>query len=416
VAEEVPLPVVACQSWQLLGALARRRDLDEATACLERARAVATQHRLPIWEIHALVRLGNDDAIREGRLDRLVQAREQAARAGAVTAMYQAEVSIAMQTVLRGDFATAETLIEQVLAPVSRLKHVESTQYVLVAKAAMFGHQGQRRAMEAALAEFRHWQGGASAHVPLVDGLARAFCALAEEDRPQAIADLRRAVAAEEENPTVFHLAGRNGLRLLLEALTGEASLARHAAMSASAVSRLRWNRHFALLAYAILLGRAGRPDPARIAMAEAWRTGEPYAMARHLGLRLVGEAALADGWGKPVHWLRTAEEYFHGTGMVAVASACRGLLRTAGFSVAPRRTGTERIPRAFRELGLTVREYEILELLMDRHANRVIAERLHISPRTVEKHVANLLVKTGQPDRVSLSGYAAQRLTDHPG
>jgi DNA-binding CsgD family transcriptional regulator/tetratricopeptide (TPR) repeat protein len=416
VAEEVPLPVVACQSWQLLAALVRRRDLDEATACLERARAVAARHRLPIWEIHALLRQGNDDAYRAGSLDRLAQAREQAARAGAVTVMHQAEISIAMQTVLRGDFATAETLIEQVLAPIRRLKHVESTQYVLVAKAALFGHQGQRRAMEAALAEFREWNGGASTLVPLADGLARAFCGLTEEDRPQAIADLRRAVAAEEENPTIFYLAGRSGLRLLLEALTGEASLARHAAMSASAASGLRWNRHLTLLAYAILLGRAGRPDPARAAMAEAWRTGEPYAMARHLGLRLVGEAALADGWGQPVRWLRTAEEYFHGAGMTAVASACRGLLRTAGFSVAPRRTGTERIPRAFRELGLTVREYEVLELLMDRHANRVIAERLHISPRTVEKHVANLLVKTGQSDRVSLSGYATQRLADHPG
>jgi ATP/maltotriose-dependent transcriptional regulator MalT len=416
VAEEVPLPVVACQSWQLLGALTRRRDLDEATACLERARSVAAQHRLPIWEIHALVRLGNDDALREGRLDRLAQAREQAARAGAVTAMYQAEASIAMQTVLRGDFATAATRIERVLAPVSRLKHVESTQYVLLAQAALHGHQGDRRGMEAALTEFRRWDGAASPHMPVAFGLARGFCALIEENRPQAVVDLDRAVAAEEENPTVFHLAGRNGLHLLLGVLTGQAGWSRYEAVTARSTSRLRWNRHFTLLAHAILLGRAGRTDPARAAVAQAWRAGEPYAMARHLGLRLVGERALADGWGTPVEWLRVAEEYFHGAGMMAVASACRGLLRTAGVSVAPRRGGAERIPRAFRQLGLTVREHEVLELLMDHHANRVIAERLHISPRTVEKHVASLLMKTGQPDRVSLSGYAARRLADEAG
>ncbi|HEX7309340.1 LuxR C-terminal-related transcriptional regulator [Lentzea sp.] len=39
---------------------------------------------------------------------------------------------------------------------------------------------------------------------------------------------------------------------------------------------------------------------------------------------------------------------------------------------------------------------------------NKAIGTRLHISPRTVEKHVASLIAKTGQPDRESLSAYAA--------
>ena len=102
VADRVPLPVVACQAWQLLGALLRSTDPDEATACLERARATAVRHDLPIWEIHALVRLGNDDALRDGRLDRLEQARNQATLVGAVTARYQAEQSIALYTIAAG--------------------------------------------------------------------------------------------------------------------------------------------------------------------------------------------------------------------------------------------------------------------------------------------------------------------------
>ena len=49
-----------------------------------------------------------------------------------------------------------------------------------------------------------------------------------------------------------------------------------------------------------------------------------------------------------------------------------------------------------------------MLELLADRFGNQVIASRLHISPRTVEKHVAALLSKIGRPNRWELGAYAA--------
>ena len=59
------------------------------------------------------------------------------------------------------------------------------------------------------------------------------------------------------------------------------------------------------------------------------------------------------------------------------------------------------------RKLGVTVRESEVGRLLAQRIPNKGIAKRLHISPRTVEKHVANLLTKTGQQDRDSFASYA---------
>ena len=128
--------------------------------------------------------------------------------------------------------------------------------------------------------------------------------------------------------------------------------------------------------------------------------------MARHLGLRLV--APEAEAWGDPVTWLRAAEEHFHQAGIPAVASACRGLLRQAGAPVQQRRSGTEQVPKQLRGHGVTVREFEVFVLLADRMGNKAIGTRLHISPRTVEKHVASLIAKTGQPDRESLSAYAA--------
>jgi DNA-binding NarL/FixJ family response regulator len=57
---------------------------------------------------------------------------------------------------------------------------------------------------------------------------------------------------------------------------------------------------------------------------------------------------------------------------------------------------------------GVTVREYEVLRLLVERLGNREIAEQLSLSLRTVEKHVSSLIAKTGQPNRVALSKFGA--------
>jgi DNA-binding NarL/FixJ family response regulator len=43
---------------------------------------------------------------------------------------------------------------------------------------------------------------------------------------------------------------------------------------------------------------------------------------------------------------------------------------------------------------------------------NIEIAERLFLSPRTVERHVASLRQRTGQPDRARLIAYAREHLT----
>ncbi|WP_443050122.1 LuxR C-terminal-related transcriptional regulator [Streptomyces sp. F8] len=70
------------------------------------------------------------------------------------------------------------------------------------------------------------------------------------------------------------------------------------------------------------------------------------------------------------------------------------------GASVRQRRTGTEQVPPDLRRSGITVREFEVARLVAERISNKDIAGRLHISPRTVEKHVANVLHKTGHPNR----------------
>jgi predicted ATPase/DNA-binding CsgD family transcriptional regulator len=60
----------------------------------------------------------------------------------------------------------------------------------------------------------------------------------------------------------------------------------------------------------------------------------------------------------------------------------------------------------------VTRRELEIFWLVADRLHNKEIAERLHVSPRTVESHVSSLLGKLGAPDRQTLVD-AGARLRD---
>jgi DNA-binding CsgD family transcriptional regulator len=414
IAEAAPIPVVACQAWQLLAALVRWRDLDEATACLERSRSIAIEHRLPIWEIHALVRLGSDDAMRTASVERLEQVRQRALRVGAVTAACQAEQTMALQEVLTGDFSAAATRLDSLVGTAARLKLIEILQYVLLTRAILEAHQGRRREMELALAEFRECGGEQSHHASRVFGLGRSFCALLEENRERALTELAHARAIEGDNPTYLPLAGQHGLGLLLSVLSGEGGQAEYDRVQANGVSKLRWNRQFLLLTGAVLAARAGRLDEAEKAVAEAIEVAEPFVMTRHLCLRLIAEESLNNGgWGSPVEWLRAAEGYFHALGVTAVSNACRALMRRAGVPVPQRRDGVDSIPGDLRAAGLTPREYEVLRLLGRRLTNREIADALHLSTRTVEKHVGNLITKTGQADRIALAHLVSGPRTD---
>lgn len=55
----------------------------------------------------------------------------------------------------------------------------------------------------------------------------------------------------------------------------------------------------------------------------------------------------------------------------------------------------------------LTPRESEVLKLIAEGHSGRQIAALLFISPKTVERHRANLLAKLGMKDRLELTRYA---------
>ncbi|HEU5211900.1 MAG TPA: AAA family ATPase [Gaiellaceae bacterium] len=102
-------------------------------------------------------------------------------------------------------------------------------------------------------------------------------------------------------------------------------------------------------------------------------------------------EAALTLAWANDDVLLLRALEDLQGLGAAAAARLVARRLRERGVRGLPRgpRPATRDNPA-----GLTGRELEVLRLLADGHTNPTIAERLYLSPRTVDRHVSSLLGK----------------------
>lgn len=399
VARRTDRPALACRALLALGRLTAGSGEPAATHGIEDAAVTAHAHRLPVLRVSADVALAALAARRDGRAEPLEGVRRQALRLGAVPLVHEAGYLLALEEVRRCRFTAAGNLIRAGVADAARHGLGGALARLWLAEAVRHAHRGRRAPMGEALERLAPFADGAPGVHALSYGLARAFCSLLEERPEDAEQDLARALAHDAENPAAGDF-GRYGLCLLLGVLAGRAGRGHHTEAVASGAAGIRWNRSFIALADAVLLGREGRRAEATAAAHTALEAARPYPMARHLGLRLVAREAYDNGWGAPVDWLREAEAHFHDAGVPAVAGACRAMLRGMGAPVGQRRRGSERVPRGLRQYGVTVREFEVARLLAERIGNKDIAGLLHISPRTVEKHVASLLQKTGLPDR----------------
>jgi ATP/maltotriose-dependent transcriptional regulator MalT len=110
-------------------------------------------------------------------------------------------------------------------------------------------------------------------------------------------------------------------------------------------------------------------------------------------------ETAIADA--------RVALAGFEQLGAARDADAAAAVLRAAG--VRSPRTGPKGVGL------LTERELEVLTLLGEGLANRDIGERLYISRKTVEHHVASILSKLGLRGRAEAAAYAVRHLERSP-
>ena len=132
-------------------------------------------------------------------------------------------------------------------------------------------------------------------------------------------------------------------------------------------------------------LGLALEAAQARVALAGALRSHAPAAA--------VVEA-------------RNALETFDRLGAIRDADAAAALLRELG---APARSS----PRGYG--SLTRRETEVLSLLVEGCSNAEVAQRLFISRRTAEHHVARILAKLGLRNRAEAAAYSLREQIKNP-
>jgi DNA-binding CsgD family transcriptional regulator/tetratricopeptide (TPR) repeat protein len=402
------LPEIACEALEVLGTCARVRDLDEAESLFRRALDIADRHALVVWRIRLLFHLGAQTGIRTGDPAGLVEARAAADAAGALVTALDIVSEMAVVQLIRGEYAAAERGARESEETARRLRLGELRVIALGLRVCVSAHQGKRAEAAALFTAFERHGGADSDIASAVWGFGLVFCSLLEEDRPRALSECARAVAAEESRPPQY-VSYAHGPGLFLAVLDGSAGRPEVGAVRDSATGKARWNDQFVSLAEAVLVARDGHTDDAVAAVARFEAAAEPFPLAHHLGLRLIAEVALDGGWGEPARWLRAAEVYFHALPAPRVVAAIRVLLRKAGMPVRQRRRGADGVPVSLRLAGVTVREYEVLKLVADRLTNREISERLFVSRRTVDTHVANLLAKLGRPDRVALAHHARE-------
>ncbi|WP_183095836.1 response regulator transcription factor, partial [Nocardioides stalactiti] len=71
--------------------------------------------------------------------------------------------------------------------------------------------------------------------------------------------------------------------------------------------------------------------------------------------------------------------------------------------------TGTPAAPPPSAESSLSPRELEVLRRVAAGSTNREIADELVLSPRTVDRHVSNILTKLDVSTRAAAAAYAVE-------
>jgi DNA-binding CsgD family transcriptional regulator len=405
-AEDGGLPDVQCEALEVLGRVARQRDLEEAEGIYARAAALAAAHALRLPQLRATADLASIEMLRASKIDKLMQARRLSEELGALyTSSY---LDLQLASALVKQFRAEEALqTASACADASRRFHLAALPEALLFQAAAHAIRGERAEMEASIAEVIAASPGDRDLLSGVWGRCRAMLSLLEEDLEEAWAHMdtgAELALASPAGPAPPFL----GLWPLLGALLGRDAAAAAARVRAGHLTRHRLIAHLLGYVDAILAGRKGQAAAAEATFSAADARMVPEdAWYRHYARRIAAQAALADGWGQPVPWLREAAAFFAGRGHDRIAAACRGLLRRAGAPVPRRRPEDAALPEPLRISQVTAREAEVLRLVAAGLTNREIAERLFLSPRTVEKHVASLLVKTGLR-RAQLAGYLA--------
>jgi DNA-binding CsgD family transcriptional regulator len=387
-------PEVKCQALEVVGRVERGRDTHAAAQAFESAYSCAARHGLALFRIRALQELGTIDMFEALGTDRFEEARRDALSAGALATAATVDLQLAATYSCRGE---AKKTLEAAIrcAEVSRQFGLATLPMSLALQAIAHGMAGNRPAMEAVAEEAHALESDAATVNIAVWSNGVAVYHVGE-------GQLREALDALERAMEVFRACGGGAFPF-----PGRWALVRTVLDEAGAAARdecrrlpfdTPMSRATLWAADAVAAGREGRDASAVFAEADAALADYQGGFLRGFARLLVAPCAQHDGWGQAGLWLREALVWFETLELPNFAGQCRSALRAMGEPV-PRRTAdkSKGVPSQLAAHGVTAREAEVLAQLAAGCSNREIANSLHVSVRTVEKHVERLLMKTGR-------------------
>jgi DNA-binding CsgD family transcriptional regulator len=398
-AQHTGLPEVACEALEVVARCARSTDPPTAARAFRRAADLAEEYGLAPWRIRALLGLGTVD-LQSGQTATLEHVRDLALDAGMLAEVAGADLlladargCIAGPAAAIGDAERSAELARQI-----RLDQTAAMALVFTAEGhAVAGRPGQRDTALHAASEL-----AGAADVAAAGTMVLAVSALLDHDLPATRDWFDAAVALLRGHGSAAPLRHWGAWAVLRAVLDDRAAEARAELLRSPALAR-DVNRGALYYVDAVIAGRDGDPTEAQALLA----AGDDILAWAHWWRRLlrllVMEAALADRWGDPVADLRSDLAEFDAAGDWRLARTCRDLLRRAGAPVPRRGRGESHVPAHLRAAGVTSREMDVLTLVAQGLGNAQIADRLFLSPRTVETHVANLLAKLGASGRAQL-------------
>ncbi len=382
-------PDVRCHGLEIIGRTRRSLDLAAARRAFGEALITAETSDLPFWRLRALHELGTVDLFDHAGVERLLQARQAAAELGALSTGAILDLQLSAAYTCRWDLDACDTHARSAIDIAERLALdlVKAKGYAMLA-----GSAGMRTDVE----EMERCTALAAAAAPedrMLDGFGwgmRGLALMLAGDDDDALGPYARGIAILGDLPHAEPAALRAVWPVLLAA-RGDAGAAA-AIDEAKRLGVAAFGMNQALVGYAEALCAAGQGDTdrARRLVSEAdprFANCEGWADLARL---LAAPSALRSGWADANGWLTRAAARFFERGLAALAARCEQLLGR-----------TE--PNPWSAAGVTGRESDVLRLIGEGLANKQIAVRLHLSPRTVEKHVESLLRKTGSRSRTDL-------------
>jgi DNA-binding CsgD family transcriptional regulator len=387
-------PQIRCHALELLGRILRGEDLDAARDAFEQALATADAAGLAVWRLRALHQLGTIDMFDDARTDRLSQARRIADELGAASTGAVIDLQLTAVAMFRYELGAAELHAQSAVASSNRLglakPHAIGLLFLAEIQALRRDHAGMDRFLTLAHV--------AEPGDPEIEGSALAgahgMLALLDDDTAGALEGLGRGVAILDTLPQQGPAPYRAMWPLLLAANSDPRAATAIGSARRAGLTINRVNRGILGYADAILAGRAADQQQATDLALAADRELRHYPVWADLVRLCAAEPALADGWGQPRQWLEIAAGAFARHGIEPLALRCRRLLEQPQ-------------PSRWSRLGITDRQADVLRLVAEGISNKEIAARLHLSPRTVEKHIESLLRKTAARSRTQLVAIA---------